>query len=205
MKKLMCLFAFGVSVAGATPISYTISGTGSGAIYAPGTEFSQVPLSTFANQSFTVNLFTNTSLIQALPSVGFIVPAAQGDVTLGSVSSVTTTPAWLFDVDSGGYAFFYFGIMQQAVDAVMNMEAPAFSSYGLSTTIGPFTVSAQTNPNQRFDAVIRSASGDIQFTDVSGVTFAADLPTTTPEPISFALLGMGMMAIGGWRKLAWRG
>jgi hypothetical protein len=198
MQKLLCLFALGCSLAGATPISYTIAGSGSGGIYTPGTENRSAPLSTFANQPFTLNLFSDTSLIQASSGGIYVVPAAQGDVTLGTVSSVPTFSAWIFEAPD--FASLYFGLLESSINAVMNMEAAAFSSYDLSTTIGPFPVSAQANPEQRFNAVIPSALGDIQFTALAGVTFAADPPTVTPEPVSFALLGLGMAGLGMWKR-----
>jgi len=63
-------------------------------------------------------------------------------------------------------------------------------------------VAAVYDPNMRMPAIYLDLGpfGVATFSDVSNVTFGVDSPTTTPEPVSFALLGLGMMALGGWRR-----
>jgi hypothetical protein len=218
MKKLMCLFAFGVSLAGATPINYTIAGIATGSLTPLDNPVGHTPPSSFTNAPFSFTFFSDTSLPTYNYGSGIVTTPALSSVTVAvgnlAGSILSTIPVRLVDATTvalnaqlypASYGSLWFDTYNNLANAAILLESPVFASYDLESTIGPVSVTGQINPFQRGPyATIQSTLGYVSFDNWSNLTFAADSIAATPEPASFALLGLGMVAIGGWRKLARR-
>jgi hypothetical protein len=203
-KTIAALFLLG-SVAGAVPINYTILGTGSGYIYsadplAPGA----VLTGTFTAEPFSLDFLSDTSDVKQLngfPGVYENYPMTQAEMTLGALASPLTPSAspGLFDDGRRLLLFSY-----APLNATMELDNPIFDSYNLTTAIGPISVSVVLNPELRGPSAqdIDTNFGTVLFSDVSNVTFSAEL--ATPEPASLTMIGLGFVGLWLFRYRAIR-
>ena len=186
------------SIASASPITYDISGTGSGTTWTPN-QFA-APGVSFNNLPFDFHLIADTS---NLDEGGALLQADTGSLTLGGVKSAFSFPGTfggvgLFTVSPGTIDLWD---SSNQINDIMDVSSPALASYDLMTTTGPLGVSAVLDPQQRTQAFYIFTDSDVvNFAAVSGVTFTADLSAATPEPVSWALMGLGMAGIGLRRR-----
>jgi hypothetical protein len=202
LQKLtvVSILALGSLVASATPITFDISGTASGATYTP---YFTAPGVNFTNQPFDFHLTANTA---NLDDGGLLLQADTATLTLAGLTSPLFvgfgggSGAGLFtDVYAPGTIDLWYD--SDTINSIMNIYSPALSGYDLTTAIGPVPVSVALNPEQRIQGVLVATNVDmVNFGSVSGVTFAADLSAAAPEPVSWALMGLGMAGIGLWRR-----
>lgn len=89
---------------------------------------------------------------------------------------------------SGGAGFIDYG--PNGIADILDTENPQFSTYALSTAIGPVSGMAGFNPGVAF----LTNSGTFQITSVSGY---AAFTAVVPEPSSWLLLGTGLLSLVG--------
>jgi hypothetical protein len=174
----------------ASPIIYSISGIGSGENFIGGPDFVSAPIefTLFADTSqqngayaqldlgfvtFGGEVFPlNTTVIGNNPFSPFVV----GLETLGNgtLNLFNTTP----------------------LNSILHLSSPALDSYSLVDSIGPICVSAVADPEGRIQASLPFGL----LTSISDVTFYATTPT--PEPVSLALIGLGLFALLFFRGLS---
>jgi PEP-CTERM motif-containing protein len=80
---------------------------------------------------------------------------------------------------------------------MVNTQGP-FSTYNLTTAIGPITGVAFVTLNTAFD----TSGGNLTFTSAEvASTFTATLTSSVPEPTSLVLLGSGLFARVAMRRV----
>jgi hypothetical protein len=171
MKKLMCLFALGVSLAGASTLTFSFSGQHS----------------------------SIEATASGVGSVGF--PDGLETVILPELTSFSYVGVTNFNDP--------YGPASQRTDDYGLADLTSFD-----LTLGPdgpmtFTLSTIPTADNPTGFVIFDPGGGSFVGGVWPVIAGPVLITSfeaapAPEPVSFALLGMGMVAIGGWQKLARR-
>jgi hypothetical protein len=187
--------------ASATPITYTITGIGSGGYF----DIATSSFNGLSPQRFTIQLNADTNDIQPAADTGvpnsIFVPASSGIFQLGNT------------ISGGLSSFVPIGLLASETDTIglstvdglpvfpstyMTLTNAAFTGYGLDTNLGPLNVSAAVFPSG-LPAVqfLPTSFGAILFDSVSGVTFTSttDQPST-PEPASYATAGLGLVVLG---------
>ena len=185
-------------------ITYTFTGTGSGSLGA----------SSFTNQPFSFTLTAPVSAVGtpselALLWGGAALGVAKQTATfsiggLGSGSMlnmfVSTSP-----LNTSRRLAFGFAL----VDGAGNLSQGAMFSMNNIASVGTWDVKSNLGPithnaPEVFGAVIASSLGALRLSSISTVTFEAKLgdpappaPGVVPEPSTYALLGTGLLAIGG--------
>jgi hypothetical protein len=182
----MAILLFVVRPASATPVTYTESAIATGSL--DGTSF--------LNALVTITLNGNTSAL-VTPSPGLFEIFGAATVTVSGIGTDTFTDSMdVFDNNPLDAA----GITDSSINAdVLDTVDPAFGTYGLTTAIGPITNTSLINSG--FDFLTTGGFFDITsvFEDTS--TFTATTTSTTPEPGSLVLLGLGFAGLLGMRKL----
>jgi len=82
--------------------------------------------------------------------------------------------------------------------SVLDTLNAAFSTYDLTTSIGPISGSPFINSGTTFDTTL----GSFSLTSVGNSTFTATTRTTSavPVPSTMLLLGSGLIGLAGWRR-----
>lgn len=195
MSKLLLvpLLLAVVSSAIAAPITYTVSGTGSG-------QGLQGYPATFENLPFSFVLNADTSNIHPflVPDGSPYVANDSGTFTLGDTTGTISANFMGVLSSQSGMVDIYNDQAAPSVSVnqlfVLSSSDPTFVAYDLTTDIGPVAVSTILNPNNRPTAgIVNSSLGELLFTSVSDVTFSAEL--ATPEPGGLALVGMGLLGL----------
>lgn len=189
LGALLGLSALAAAPVAAAPATYTFSGTGDGVILAPGATGTGNGFS--GAFSFT---FVGDTALAFSPSAG--VTAITGPVTVsiaGHGTGVSTNPIGLFDNGTSGVA----GLSDAATGVdVFDVSSPAFSTYDLRSSLGPVPITLSSQ------SPFQTSIGTIQFADINGATFTADV-APVPEASSVASLSL-LLVLGAGAALARR-
>lgn len=170
---------FSAGMAHAGPITYSISAILSGSL--GGTSFNNTPA--------TLTMNADTSGVTG--GAGFFTINGTVLLNVSGIGSGTFTDVMeVFDNQSYpavGFADVTVG------PSVLDVIDSAFTTYALTTAIGPITNTPYVNFGESFP----TTAGAFIITDSSNATFTA----ITPEPMSFGLLGLGLAAIAGGARL----
>jgi hypothetical protein len=157
----------------ASPVVYTLSGTGTGSL--GGVPFSDV--------AFSITSTADTANIAE--GLVFEVPDITATVFVSGLGTATfTIPTQTFDNHFTGIV----GINapNQVID-IFDISNPAFSSYDLSSSLGPVAGTASASP-----IAFETTVGDFSFSSVSSAAFQADV---VPEPSIFAFLCVALIGL----------
>lgn len=172
--------------AAAQNITYTFSGVGSGTL----------GVQSFAQRGFSFSVTVPTaSIVTDFDASILVVRNVVMNFTINTVGSGTLSGAYVFNnrnVLSVGFG-------AGAGDLISLRNIDGLATYDMVTPFGPVTA---TNVN--FSPFVNRATslGPLTFSSVSTATFEAStgapvIPGVVPEPSTYALLGTGLLAIGG--------
>ena len=199
----LAVFAFAAPAA-ALPVTYTITGIGSGSL-------NNTP---FTNDFVTVTIPADTSNIQSQPSLGSFIfrnPATgPATVNVAGVGTDTLRNAAAYSSQGTSFTPAQAGFSSltgsvppftpSSVDPFWTTINSAFASYALATSIGPVPGAAST----AFNTIPTTTSGILapggfQLTSMPTSSFAANV---VPLPATLPLFGTGLGALGmlGWRR-----
>ena len=182
--------------AGAAPITYTETATATGTL--GGTAFT--------NSQVTVSFAGDTSGITSIAPGVLINPAGITTVTVAGLGTATLTggAAAADDQAFGGAGIGAEGsgppsTGQVGPPLILGTNAAAFTTYDLTTAIGPVTgpstIAAGSSVQTSNGAFVLNSAGEATFTAIT-------VGSAVPEPVSIALLGAGLLGFGLTRRSA---
>ncbi len=181
------------SLAAASPVTFTETVSASGSLGS----------SSFTNSLVTLTATGDTSNVFAKGPGWFWLEGVPISISIASLGTTTS----LTDVGvvgscqpnscpSSSSALGAFGDVTQDRDILDTLSA-AFNNYSLTTSIGPVTGTNLINPSSGFN----TSEGLFKITSAGNPTFTAAVGSSTPEPDSGALLGLGLGAAIAFIKL----
>jgi PEP-CTERM motif len=179
---VVCLAA-SLTVASATPIQYTFSFTGAGTL--AGNNFTARTV-TFGFSSDTTQVSSSSGLFET-PN------GTPGTYSLAGLSSGSiTSNVFVYDNQNVPDAGFY---VSGSADFFDNLTL-AYGTYDLKSAIGPITT---VTPAALNASGVATDGGQLIITSARDLSFTATVGSSTPEPASYSLIGLGMVG------LAWFG
>ena len=168
-------------MARATNITYSISAIAAGSL--GGTDF----------RDQLVTLTMNADTANVTGGAGFF--SIDGTVQLSVAGLGTATFTDAMEVfDNQGFPAAGFGDVTAGPLSVLDTIDNAFTTYDLTTAIGPITNASFINSGLSFattaGAFIIDSAGDSTFTAT----------TAAPEPVSMVLTGAGLVGLALWRR-----
>jgi hypothetical protein len=147
-----------------------------------------------AGNNAAVLITASADTTQIVHPLNFEVPNLLATVTVDGLPTATFTISTItFDNQLAQALGVESGTIGSPGPDILDIRNPAFAGYGLSTSLGPLVGSPLFNSGFHFG----TSSGDFVLTSVSGqVTFFATLGSSTPEPSTVALLGLGIAGRG---------
>jgi PEP-CTERM motif len=182
IKKLSVVLVVSVSFAtgaGATPIEFIYTGTGSGTI----------GVSTFSNASFVITEQSDTSNIQSCGSCSFI-DANSTSISIGGIGSyLFTTGTRTFDASG------LVGFSRAGAGGVDLIDVFSVGSWNMISSIGPISQTVSLLQWGSPWPPVDTTGGVLSFNDSStSGTFQAI--SGVPEPATYAMLLAGLGLIG---------
>jgi len=185
----------GLVPAMATPITYTISATGSGTLN--GNPFTDATI-TFTQMGDTANVFTNPNLFFCGPAVVCAGNETTNTVAISGLGTFTLTDRTGFFDNNGNGSL---GISDNnLLHDLLDESDSAFDSYGLTSALGPIVDSIESisstftdEPTSAGPLTVSAFSGDATFQAVGG--------SSVPEPSNLLLIGAGLLVLYSARTL----
>jgi hypothetical protein len=187
MKLTVCLLAplalFFSGFANADVVTYTESATIDGSLGS----------STFTGAALTLTFVSDTTDVTSLG--GGLFTNTSGSLTIAGVGTATITDE-VQAVDNQGVPVAGFGDNTEDL-FILGTNDSVFSTYGLTTSIGPITDTAEYNPGSSF----ATDEGAFIISNVDGqATFTAVVGASTPEPGTTVLIGIGLAGLAALRR-----
>jgi hypothetical protein len=175
-----CVSALFAGSAGATPITYIFTGTGTGTLN--GVAF---------NGSFTMTYDADTSGVTGPSGGEFTNIASSASFAAGALTATLTgtTNEVLDNTNAPGFAGFA-QFPAVAVEATINA---AFETYDLTTAL-PLTIGTPSTPINT--TPYSTSAGSLVFTTITALNFQA----VVPEPATLVLLGTAVVGLGVVRR-----
>ena len=153
--------------------------------------------STFTNSGITLSGVGNTANITS-PQAGLFAIALVGQLTVAGVGSATITDNFLVFVNQNTLVA---GFADTTVGRdTLDLTSTAFSSYGLTTAIGP-VLGAVTFFDSGAQNPLGTTAGAFRISSVSGLATFSATPGSVPEPPSMVLSAIALTASTiGWHS-----
>lgn len=198
-------FLFQANVMRADPLlQYTFSGVASGSVVGP----TALSSSTFSNQAFSISFIEDPALVTGSagyyllsPVSGTFTDGNTSDTLVGAAIEVNGNP----NTGSGVYESINLFNNTFATDMQIIYD-PALLDYELTTTLAPTgSVTGQTIANYSGTGYALSNGDTLELTDLASLNFSVtDATTVTPEPGTWMLMAIGLVALMWMRKrLCW--
>jgi hypothetical protein len=168
-----CVAVLFAGSAGATPIDYIFTGTGTGTLN--GTAFSG---------GFTVTDVADTSGITSGGGEFRNTPSVSTFAT-GALTATMSAPLVIDNTAAPGFIGFAESIALFSDESLTNV---VFETYGLNTALASTSGGLSVAP-----ATFATSIGNLDFTTITALSFKAVVPAVVPEPASLALLGVGLL------------
>jgi hypothetical protein len=186
----------GATGAGAVPITYTETTTGTGTLGS----------TAFTDSAVTVSFAGDTSGVVTLAPGVLLNPAGIASVTVAGLGTATFVGSGVATVDDQTLEGAGIGSEGGGPPStgqggppplILGTDAPAFATYDLVSAVGPITGPATIDPGAAFP----TTSGALVLTAAGNATFTASLAgSAVPEPGSFAVLGASLVGLACWRR-----
>ncbi len=172
----------------AGPITFTDLTTASGTI-------GSTP---FTDAAITITGIGDTSNLQSF-SGGFFINDNSASIMITGVGTFDFITATRFFVNNTGEIVGFSRAGSTGLDLIDGPSNSAFSSWGMLTSIGPFT-GPGTILQWQASPVITSGGTLVLDNATPNVTFSAQVGATTPEPGTFLLLATAVLGAGRFVK-----
>jgi hypothetical protein len=170
-----------ISAAGASPITFTMTGVASG----------RLGTSTFQQADYTITAIADTSQITSANSVLSVIDELATISIAGVGTATITTPFFTYVNHGDSEAGFYYGNIANRPE-LMNS---AFSTYGLASALGPLSGTSTAVSGLAFD----TSDGVFDPAPLSIQTFQASL--VPDRGATLFQLGLGILALAAFQSV----